>query len=53
MFTSPSLEIRNASFADSHWYSTLTVCADQERVKDQTYNSPCQPVGVVGRRKSE
>jgi hypothetical protein len=36
MVTSPSLETSDASFADGHWYRTLAVCVDHDRVKDQT-----------------
>jgi hypothetical protein len=35
MFTSRSLEISNASFADSRWHRTLTIRVGRDRVKDQ------------------
>jgi hypothetical protein len=53
MFTSPSLEIRNASLADNHWHRTLAVGVNHERVKHQISNSPCQIVRVAGSVKSE
>ena len=34
----PSLEIKNASFADGHWHLPFTVHVPRDRVRDQIFD---------------